>query len=344
MLYYTGMEWLYGIVIFLLAGAILYYAGELLVSGLLRLARFYQIKEFIVAFFVMAFAGTLPNFFVGITSAMQGIPELSFGDVMGNNIVALTLAVALALFIVPGRKLDISNETVRYTTFMTAAAALLPLILISDGELSRSDGLVLVMFFGVYVAWLFSRNENFSKLYETDQVVPIEQGRPEALTATIKVVVGLALLAAAAQAVVYAAELIALSIGVPLMVVGVLVVGFGGALPELYFTVITARKGETGMILGNLMGAVISPATLVLGIVALIQPIQNDNLEFPLIGRLFLAAVAIYFLYASYTSKTISMREGYVLLAVYALFLIAMILSLGLVDYAPTALQSLGLL
>ena len=329
------MEWLYGIAIFLLAGMLLYYAGELLVSGLLRLARFYQIKEFIVAFFVMAFAGTLPNFFVGITSAMQGIPELSYGDVMGNNIVALTLAVALALFIVPGRKLDIDNETVRYTTFMTAAAALLPLILISDGELSRSDGLVLIMFFGIYVAWLFSRNENFSKLYETDQVVPIEQGRPEALRATIKVVVGLALLAAAAQAVVYAAELIALSIGVPLMVVGVLVVGFGGALPELYFTVITARKGETGMILGNLMGAVISPATLVLGIVAMIQPIQNDNLEFPLVGRLFLAAVAIYFLYASYTSKTISMREGYALLGVYILFIVAMLVSMGIGSFGP---------
>lgn len=331
------MEWMYGVAIFILAGMLLYVAGELLVSGLLRLARFYQIKEFIVAFFVMAFAGTLPNFFVGITSAMQGIPELSFGDVMGNNIVALTLAVALAIFLVPGRKLDIDNETVRYTTFMTAAAALLPLILISDGELSRSDGFVLIMFFGIYVAWLFSRNENFSKLYETDQVVPIKQGRPEALKATMKVVFGLALLAAAAQAIVYAAELIALSFGLPLMVIGVLVVGFGGALPELYFTIITARKGESGMILGNLMGAVISPATLVLGVVAIIEPIQNDNLEFPLIGRLFLALVAVYFLYASYTSKTISTREAYILLAVYALFVAALVLSIGISGWAPAA-------
>ena len=335
----TRMEWLYGAIIFLLAGVLLYMAGEMLVSGLLRLARFYRLKEFIVAFFVMAFAGTLPNFFVGITSAMQGIPELSFGDVMGNNIVALTLAVALALFISPTKKLSLGNDTVKYTTFMTACAALLPLILISDGTLSRSDGLVLVLFFVVYVMWLFSREDNFSKVYEKDKVLPTKEGRKEALVASLKVVGGLVLLAVAAQAVVYAAELFAIALGVPLMVIGVLVVGFGGALPELYFTVVTARKGETDMILGNLMGAVISPATLVLGIVAMIQPIHNDNLEFPLIGRLFLAAVALYFLYASYTSKTITMREGYALLMMYVLFLAALILSLGFIEHTPAVLS-----
>jgi cation:H+ antiporter len=90
------MSTLFAVVIFVLAGILLFIGGELLVDGKLRLARYYGIKEFIVAFFVMAFAGTLPNFFVGITAALQGIPELSYGDVMGNNIIALTLAVALA--------------------------------------------------------------------------------------------------------------------------------------------------------------------------------------------------------------------------------------------------------
>ena len=325
------MEWVYGLSIFLLAGGLLYIAGELVVSGLIRLSRFYRVKEFVVAFFVMAFAGTVPNLFVGVTSALQGIPELSFGDVMGNNIIALTLAVAIALFIVPGKKLSLSNQTTKYTTFMTAAAALLPLILISDGQLARSDGIVLILFFVVYVAWLFSREDNFSKVYQESEALSFQKARPEALLATAKVVFGLVLLGVAAQAVVYAAELIALALGVPLMVIGVLVVGFGGALPELYFTIVSAKKGESEMILGNLMGAVISPATLVLGIVALIHPIQNENLEFPLIGRVFLVLVALYFLYASYTSKMITLREGYALLGVYVLFVIALVLSAGLV-------------
>lgn len=331
------MTWLFAIVIFVLAGALLFIGGELLVSGKLRLARYYGIKEFIVAFFVMAFAGTLPNFFVGITAALQGIPELSYGDVMGNNIVALTLAVALALILTPAKSLSLENATVQYTTFMTASAALLPLILISDGALSRSDGLVLILFFVVYVAWLFSRNDNFSKIYEEDETVPAKQGKKEALAASVKVVAGMVLLAIAAQAVVYAAELIGMALGVPLMAIGVLVLGFGGALPEIYFTVVSARKGDTGMLLGNLMGAVISPATLVLGIVAMIEPIQNADLEFPILGRLFLAFVALYFLYASYTSKTITTKEGYALLVVYILFIASMVLSVGFIEMAQSS-------
>jgi cation:H+ antiporter len=331
------MTWLYAIVIFLLAGSLLYIGGELLVSGKLRLARFYGIKEFVVAFFVMAFAGTLPNFFVGVTSALQGVPELSYGDVMGNNIVALTLAVGLALVLTPARSLSLDTSTVQYTTFMTACAALLPLILISDGALSRSDGLVLLLFFIVYVAWLFSRNDNFSKIYEADEVVPISQGKREALGATAKILTGIVLLAVSAQAVVYAAQMIGVELGLPLMAIGVLIVGFGGALPEIYFTIISARKGDTDMLLGNLMGAVISPATLVLGVVAMIQPIQNANLEFPVLGRLSLAFVALYFLYASYTSKTITLREGYALLLVYILFIASMVVSVGLVDVAQSS-------
>ncbi len=320
------MEWMVSVGLFTLAGAMLYVAGELVVSGLLRLSRFFHIKEFVVAFFVMAFAGTVPNFFVGITSAIQGIPELSYGDVMGNNMVALTLAVALAVFFSPKKELPLESKTVQDTTFLTAIAALLPLILISDGVLSRSDGLVLIMFFIFYVIWLFSRRENFSKIYEVDKVLPPPLGRPEAIRAVAKVLVGLVMLATSAQLVVHAASMVATALGVSLMVIGVLVVGLGGALPELYFTFVSARKGETAMILGNLMGAVISPATLVLGIVALIEPIYNENLEFPIIGRLFLVAVAIFFLYLSRTKNVISKQESYFLLAVYVLFVAVMIL------------------
>jgi cation:H+ antiporter len=220
---------------------------------------------------------------------------------------------------------------------MTASAALLPLILISDGALSRSDGLVLILFFVVYVAWLFSRNDNFSKIYEEDETVPAKQGKKEALAASIKVVIGITLLAIAAQAVVYAANLIGVALGLPLMAIGVLVVGTAGALPEIYFTILSARKGDTGMLLGNLMGAVISPATLVLGVVAIIEPIQNANLEFPALGRIFLAFVALYFLYASYTSKTITTREGYALLVVYALFVISILLGVGMLGIAQSS-------
>lgn len=320
------MTWLLSIFLLLVAGALLYFAGELLVSGLLRLARYFRVQEFVVAFFVMAVAATMPNFFIGFTSALQGIPELSFGDIMGNNMVALTLGVVLAVLFSPKKELPIGNNTVRGTTFLTAIAAFLPLALITDGLVSRIDGLILISFFVFYVVWLFSRSERFSKVYNGAQALSLEAGRAEAIKASLKVVTGLTLLAVSAQVVVYSATMIAESLQVPLMLIGVLIIGFGGAFPELYFTVISARKGKTEMILGNLMGAVIIPATLVLGIVSIIHPIHNENLELPLVSRLFLATVALFFLYMASTKHRISRYEALFLFGIYLTFVGTLIL------------------
>ncbi len=316
------MFWFYGTVILLLSGVLLYIAGELIVAALLRLSRYFKVTEFIVAFFVMAFAATLPNLFVGITSALQGIPELSFGDIMGNNIIALTIAVAVGVLFAPKRELQLENQTIQDTTFLTSISAILPLILISDGMISRSDGLVLLLFFFGYVYWMFSKRDHFTKVFEEEQK---EVTRHQAMSSIMRLVGGVVLLSLAAQGVVYGAEIIASGIGMSLLLVGILVIGFGGALPEIYFTIISARHGETGMIVGNLMGAVIIPATFVLGIVSIIQPISNEALEFPIIARVFLVLVALFFLYVSQTRNVITVREASILVISYLLFIGALI-------------------
>ena len=112
------------VLIFLACCVLLYFSGEWVVGGLMRMARFLGWREFVVAFFVMAFAASLPNLFVGITSALHKIPQLSFGDVAGNNLVALTLAVALAVLI-SKKELPAESRTVQTTSIFTIIAALL---------------------------------------------------------------------------------------------------------------------------------------------------------------------------------------------------------------------------
>lgn len=308
-----------GLLFILGSSVLLYIAGELLVAGLLKLSRYFRVTEFMVAFLVMALAASLPNLFVGIGSALQGIPELSFGDIMGNNMIALTLAIALGIFFAPKRELPLENQTIQDTTFLTSLAAILPLILISDGMISRSDGLVLVVFFLAYMYWMFSKRERFSKMYAEERSVVVT--KEEAWRYIWKVLGGIVLLALASQGIVHGAMMLAEAFSLSLMLVGILVIGFGGALPELYFTVLTARRGETGMIVGNLMGAVIIPATLVLGLVSIIQPIHNEALELSIFGRLFLIAAALFFLVVSQTKSVITKREGFILLALYIAFL-----------------------
>ncbi|HUV81241.1 MAG TPA: sodium:calcium antiporter [Patescibacteria group bacterium] len=313
------------IFIFLACCVLLYFSGDWVVGGLMRTARFLGWKEFVVAFFVMAFAASLPNFFVGITSALKGIPELSFGDIAGNNLVALTLAVGLAaLFAKKG--IPAESRAIQTTSVFTLAAAILPLILIWDGELSRPDGGILILFFLFYLFWLFSKKERFSKIYDEREIL-IGKDFKNFFRDIIKVFFGIFFLIIAAQGIVASAQFFARTFNFPLVMVGVLITGLGSALPEIYFAVISARKEEDWMILGNLMGAVIVPATLVLGIITLICPIKIVDFSPFVIARIFLIISTLFFFFFIKTDRHLTKKEAFVLMGIYIIFILVEILT-----------------
>ena len=90
------LEILLYILVFIVSCASFYFSGQLVVKSLISIAKVLEWKEFVITFVVMAIVASLPNLFVGIFSAIQGIPQLSFGDVIGGNVVDTTLAIALA--------------------------------------------------------------------------------------------------------------------------------------------------------------------------------------------------------------------------------------------------------
>ena len=314
------MLWFY-IFIFLICGVLIYFSGEWVVGGLMRMARFLGWREFVVAFFVMAFAASLPNLFVGVTSALHKIPELSFGDVAGNNLVALTLAVALAILFARGREIPAESRTIQTTSIFTIAAAILPLILILDGTLGRGDGILLILVFGFYISWLFSKKERFIKIYD-EHKIPIVKEFKLFLKDLGKVILGILLLILAAQGIVASAQFFAQSFAISIILIGLLITGLGNALPEVYFAIASARRGETWMILGDLIGAVIFPATLVLGVVALICPIKIPDFSPLVIARFFIIISAMFFLLFIRTGRKITKKEALFLLGIYITFVL----------------------
>ncbi len=298
-------------------------------SGLARISRFFGLREFVVAFFIMAFAASLPNLVVGITSALRAIPQLSFGDVAGNNIVTLTVAAALAVFFSKDRVISTESRLIQTSAIFTALAAVLPLLLVLDGELSRLDGLVLIILFFSYGFWLFSKKERFTQVYDgyaNNAAATIMEKARLFIKDIGKIVLGAILLMSAAYGIVISAIFFAQFFKVPIILIGLLITGLGSALPETYFAVISARRGETWMVLGNLMGAVIVPATLVLGIVALIRPIVMPDFSPFAAARLFLIVSVLFFYFFVRTEKRITRKEGLILLALYVLFIITEIL------------------
>ena len=223
------------IIIFLLSSLSFIFSGRLIVNGLIRVAKFLNWREFVVGFAIMSLASSIPNLFVGVSAALQGIPELSFGDIVGGNVVDLTLVAALGIILSNG--IQAKSRMVQTSSFFTLGAAILPLILAADGEISRIDGLVLIFAFLFYGLWLFSKEERFSKVYKDH-----EQAAKHPLSNLVSLIIGLALLLLASMGIVRSASYFASSLNVPVGLIGILIVGLGKAGPEIYFSIISARK------------------------------------------------------------------------------------------------------
>jgi cation:H+ antiporter len=112
-------------------------------------------------------------------------------------------------------------------------------------------------------------------------------------------------------------------LGISLSLVGILIVGLGNCFPETYFSIISAKRGENWMILGDLMGSVIICATLVLGIIALISPFEIKDLSPFLIARIFTVVASLLFLVFIGTGRKVTKMEGLFFLSIYVLFLLA---------------------
>lgn len=308
------------IAIFLVSCVFLAAAGNWLIGALTRIAHFLKFREFIASFFLMSFATSIPELLVGITAALQGIPELSFGNIVGQNIIHFTLAVALCTLIL--KEIEVESKTVQISTLYTIFIAIFPLLLIADGTLSRGDGAILIASFILYSAWLFAKKKHFTKTYEAEGTIhpsPFVQFKAFAKDVGI-FLVGAAVLLVSAQGVVVSAVVFAEELAVPLVLIGVLIVGAGTALPETYFAVAAARRGNAWMLVGNLMGATAVSSSLVLGTVALLNPIVVTNFSPYLVSRVFLVASAVFFLVFLRTGRVITRREGIALLALYAAF------------------------
>src|SRR3990167_2440695 len=141
------MIWL-NLILFIVASAFLVYSSNIFVRSVSSIAKYLKLSNFIIAFIIVAFSNSLPELFVGIISAIEKTPVISLGNVIGSNIADLTLVIGIAILV--GRGIKIKSKTIKRDTWFLLGFTLLPLILMLDKELSRIDGVVLLVAFGIY--------------------------------------------------------------------------------------------------------------------------------------------------------------------------------------------------
>ncbi|MGA2418141.1 MAG: hypothetical protein ABSF55_02800 [Candidatus Staskawiczbacteria bacterium] len=309
------------IAIFIASCFILSWLSAKFIKTLTEVAKYLRWREFIIAFFVMGFAASLPNLFVDLNAALRGLQQISFGDIMGGNLVDLSLAMAIAVMI-SRKAVSTKSKMVQSSAILTTIIAVLPWILIlRTGGLDRIDGAILILSFFVYAWWLFAKDGRFKKVYADKKIKNINK-KSVFIWEIIKIIIILSALLISSYAVIYTAQYFAATLNVSLALVGVLIVALGNCFPETYFAIISARKEENWMVLGDMMASVIVCATLVLGIVAFVAPFKINNFSPFFIARIFMVIACVFYLLFIASDKKLTKKEGLLLLSIYIVFLL----------------------
>lgn len=276
-----------------------------------RLAKILLLPEFIVSFFIIAIISVLPEASLSIISSIKNEAGLGLGTLLGSNIADLTLVFGIvALFSSGGIK--VKSKILRNNLYYLILL-LFPLILGFDGRFSRIDGLILILAGILFFIKIFIESKKFKKKFNHTPRKPF-------LKSVIFLVFSLAFLLASAFFVVKLSVDIADEINIPPVLIGLTVLALGTCLPELIFSIRAVKQNLDDLALGDILGTVITDATIIIGIMALISPFSFNIYTIYVTGTaMFLAGLFVVIFMKS--NKTLNKVEGVILIMFYIVFI-----------------------
>lgn len=297
-----------------LAGFILLmWSADLLVDNAAELAGRLGVSTFLVGIIVIGFGTSAPELFVSAMAALDDKGNLALGNALGSNITNIGLVLGSAAFI---RALPVNRSTATRDIPIVLVTGLLAIFLVSDGQLSRLDGLILIVVLLGYLIWS-AKTSNTSDLGE--QAEHKASDKPTWLCAAWTVA-SIVLLIIASRILVSGAVTIAEFFEVGELIIGLTIVAIGTSLPELAAAIAAARKGVHDMIIGNIIGSNVFNTLGVLGVTGTLQATEIDTSalwrDFPI---MFIFTV-IMLLFAL-TRGSFSRTEGGALLLGYLSYL-----------------------
>lgn len=304
--------------LFLISVYALVKSGAVAVKKLVAISRYLRISEYVLAFILMALATSLPEFFVGINSALSKTPILSLGNIIGSNIV--NLSFILGAVVIVARGIKIKSKIAKRDAWIVFFISALPILLLIDKGLSRIDGIILLLVFVWYLSRVLRNKEAFKKRMN-HMVRDVDHFR-KFIRNFLVFILAITVLLISAWGTVKAATLIAEGIALPLALIGLILVAIGTSLPELVFGIKAVVTKHEGMNLGNLLGSTVINSTFILGITALICPIKIENFNMILTGGIFMIFTILLANFFIATREKISWKEGTILIMLYMVFLV----------------------
>lgn len=255
-------------ILLLAAGfALLIKGADWFVDGSSSIASRFGIPQLVIGLTIVAMGTSSPEAAVSITAAFSGNADITVGNIVGSNILNILIILGLSAAIVP---IAVAKSTIRYEIpFMVLVTGLL-LLLGLDGTIGLVDGIIFIVIFAAYLAYLFiMAKKDMDKDGGNEESVK-QLALPKAI---IFVIIGLAMIVFGSNVTVDAASKIAEMFGMDERFIGLTVVALGTSLPELFTSVSAARKGNADIAIGNIVGSNIFNILFICGISALIIPI-----------------------------------------------------------------------
>lgn len=315
------MNFIYAIIIFIVAIAVLVKSSDYFVESIAKIAKLLGVSEFIIGLSVVAIGTSLPELITSLIAAGIGNTELVVGNIVGSNIANIGLILGISAVVLT---LHITARMYAEDISILAVVTLVFFFFGLDGVVSRLEGIILLFFFLLYLIYLFK----FKKLPKKEEAA-IEKGgfklQSKLNKATFKELTIAALslvgLIYSAKFVVSSSTDIAVALGVPLNVIAVTMIALGTSLPELVVAISTLKKGLNDLLIGNVLGSNIINILLIGGLGAIIQPL-TVNFYSVLISLPALILIMSMLMFFMRTKHQLVKYEGIILIAFYVIFIV----------------------
>lgn len=318
--------------LFLILGVVLVLWGaDKLTDGATGLARRFQVNDLVIGLTVVAFGTSLPEFVTSLFAAIKGSSAISLGNVIGSNIFNTLVIVGMTALT---RPIWVSKSTLAKDIPFALLSSLVFGVLCLDlwfnatdeNYISRGDGLILLFFFVIFMYYTFSIARNKNEGEQVTEASLVQEASMPYWKIGLYIVLGLVGLVLGGNLFVSGASGIAADLGVSEAVIGLTLVAGGTSLPELATSIVAARKGNSAIAIGNVIGSNIFNVFFVLGICSFISPMNATSVSLTDIFILIFSMLLMWG-FAS-TSRKISRWEGLVMVVLYCSYVTYLILNL----------------
>ncbi len=300
---------LFDILFIILGLLLLVKGGDYLVDASVAIARHAKLSNMVIGVTVIGFGTSMPELLVSTQAALAGNSGIAIGNVVGSNIANITLILGASALICP---LPSSRSSLLVEVPFMVLSAILFVGIAMTGTIGRIPGILLFALLVAFVSWQVRRSHRQQKKEEQVVQAPtMKLGKALAM-----VIVSFIVLVFGANILVDGASNIARELGVTDRIIGLTIVAVGTSLPELFASIMAARKGETDMALGNIIGSVSFNILSVIGLSAAICPILDSNVGF-IPDYFIMLTVGLMLWIFMRTSHKLNRWEGAVFLAIY---------------------------